>query len=77
MSDVLKVVFVCEALAERQVWYVSDRYQAKRMVRHYITSPSGKVLAKYKHNAYQVEIREMFKTTHEVYYDVVTSWGRD
>lgn len=37
----------------------------------------GKLLKKYKGVDYSVTISEVFKDTCEVYYDVVSSWGRD
>ena len=47
MSDVLKVVFVCEALAERVVWYVSSRRMAEQMVYHHTHSRSGTMNKEY------------------------------
>jgi hypothetical protein len=64
MSKTYKAVFECPALQEREVWYVSSRLEAK-------------LLKKYKGVDYSVTISEVFKNTCEVYYDVVSSWGRD
>ena len=77
MSKTYKAIFECPALQERQVWYVSSRLEAKRIARQHITRVGGKLLKKYKGVDYSVTISEVFKTTHEVYYDVVSSWGRD
>jgi hypothetical protein len=77
MSKTYKAVFECPALQEREVWYVSSRLEAKRIARQHITRVGGKLLKKYKGVDYSVTISEVFKNTCEVYYDVVSSWGRD
>ena len=77
LSKTYKAVFKCEAYGERQVWYVSSRLEAKRIARQHITRVGGKLLKKYKGVDYSVTISEVFINTCEVYYDVVSSWGRD
>jgi predicted sugar kinase len=77
MSKTYKAVFECPEHKEREVWYVSSRLEAKRIARQHITRVGGKLLKKYKGVSYSVTISEVFKDTHEVYYDLVSSWGRD
>lgn len=75
MTDTYKAVFVCEALGERVVWYVSSRREADKHVRAHITTPNGTYLKRYKANEWSVTVTAMFGDHCEVHYDVVGSWG--
>jgi hypothetical protein len=36
MNDTFKAVFICKALNERVVWYVSNRTEANRHYKHHL-----------------------------------------
>ena len=75
MGKTLKAVFVCEALGERMVWWVSNNQQAQRHLHHHINKDNGQRLAKYTKHEWTLTIEEAFGETTEVHYDAVSSWG--
>ena len=75
MSKTYKAIFKCEALGERQVWYVGSRKEGRKHLRNHIGSNGKGTLSAYRNNAWTYELRPVFKGAHDVHYDVVTSWS--
>jgi hypothetical protein len=75
MSKTYKAIFKCEALGERQVWYVGSRKQGRKHLRNHIGSNGKGTLSAYRNNDWTYELRPVFEGAHDVHYDVVTSWS--
>jgi hypothetical protein len=75
MSKTYKAIFKCEALGERQVWYVGSRKEGRKHLRNHIGSNGKGTLSAYRNNDWTYELRPVFKGAHDVHYDVVTSWS--
>jgi hypothetical protein len=75
MSKTYKAIFKCEALGERQVWYVGSRKEGRKHLRNHIGSNGKGTLSAYRNNDWTYELRPVFEGAHDVHYDVVTSWS--
>ena len=76
MSDTYKAVFTCEAVSERQVWYVSSRSMADKMLYRHMHCIKGRRLEKYRGVDYTFTVRRMFASTNDVGYDSdCMGWG--
>ncbi len=61
MKPTYKVVFICEALGEREVWYCSSKSLANYHVNMHIRDRASGILARYRHNKYTFTVKEIFK----------------
>jgi len=68
-----KAVFVCKALNERRVWYVSSRREGRRHLRWHVGSTGSKTLAAYKANDWVYMLKPVFETDNSAEFDVVHS----
>ena len=76
MSDTYKAVFVCEELGEREVWYVSSRLEAKKMLRRHTCTKNATLRKQYRGVKFTMTVRPMFKGNGDVGYDAsIMGWG--
>ena len=76
MSDTYKAVFTCDAVGERQVWYVGSRSMADKMLYRHMHCIKGRRLEKYRGADYTFTVRRMFASANDVGYEpCCMGWG--
>lgn len=61
MDKTYKAIFTCPEYNEREVWYVSSRHEARKMLNRHIFRPgSTNVRARYRKAEYEMQLKPMF-----------------